>query len=206
MFCPKCGASQSDELRFCKTCGVNLHAVRQVVDTREGDEKFDWSKTWVAEMFLSEGERKRRAAELEIQRGITPDVKRYNEIKGGVITACVGLALMIFLSVFMKSIVASGKVPQDTAEILNSIWVAGVIPLFVGIGLLINGLFVSKKQAEIARRASQSGPDALEKGADARALRSADTSEFITPGFSVTEGTTKHLSSPNPKPSDTINN
>jgi len=206
MFCPKCGANQSDELRFCKTCGANLYAVRQVVDTREADEKFDWSKTWVAEMFLSEAERKRRAAELEIQRGITPEVKRYNEIKGGVITACVGLALMIFLYVFMDGIIRGGNVPPDAAEIISRIWVAGVIPLFVGIGLLINGVFVSKRQAEIARRAWQSGPDALAKGADAHALRSADTSEFIPSDFSVTEGTTKHLSTPAPKPSDTTNN
>src|SRR5215210_7036408 len=63
MFCPQCGARQtSDELRFCKACGANLHAVRQVLTAREAGEGFDWSKTWVAEMFLSEEERKRRAA------------------------------------------------------------------------------------------------------------------------------------------------
>jgi hypothetical protein len=205
MFCPKCGASQSDDLRFCKLCGANLHAVRQVVDAREADEKFDWSKTWVAEMFLSEGERKRREEELERLRGITPEVKRYNEIKGGVITAFVGVGLMIFLYVLMEGVILSGQNPPGDAEILRRIWVAGVIPLMVGVALIINGLFVSKRQAEIARRGSQAVPDALEKGADARALRSADTSEFVSPDFSVTEGTTKHLSSPGPKSSDTTN-
>src|SRR6266545_6832604 len=78
MFCPKCGSTQSDELRFCKSCGANLLAVRQVVDTRETGESFDWGKTWVAEMFMSPGEMKRRKEELERQRGITPEVKRYN--------------------------------------------------------------------------------------------------------------------------------
>src|SRR5256714_13763137 len=199
MFCPQCGSSQSDELRFCKTCGANLEAVRQVVAMREAGGKFDWSKTWVAEMFLSEGERKRREEELERQRGITPEVKRYNEIKGGVITSFVGVALMIFLSVFMKAIVAGSNVPPDAVQILNSIWVAGVFPFFVGVGLMINGIFVSKKQAEAARRAQRATPGALREGADARSLRSADTSEFIPPDYSVTEGTTKHLSSSNPK-------
>lgn len=205
MFCPKCGSNQSDELRFCKACGANLQVVRQAVEARGEDEKFDWSKTWVAEMFLSEGERKRRAEELERLRGITPEVKRYNEIKGGVITACVGAALMIFLYVFMQGIIRGGNVPANAAEILSRLWVAGVIPLFVGIGLLINGLLVSKRQAEIAARTSQSRPHALTKGAPPRALPSADTSEFITPGYSVTEGTTKHLSTPAPKSSDTVN-
>src|SRR5918997_7197448 len=97
MFCPQCGASQTEEQKFCKTCGANLQAVRQAVVVREPGDRFDWSRTWVADMFLSEGERKRRNEEIERQRGLTPDVKRYNEIKGGVITASVGLALMIFL-------------------------------------------------------------------------------------------------------------
>src|SRR2546423_12577044 len=199
MFCPQCGSSQSDELKFCKTCGANLQAVRLAVAVRAPGEKFDWSKTWVAEMFLSESERKKREEVLERQRGITPEVKRYNEIKGGVITSFVGLALMIFLYVFMQGIVVGGKVPQDTAEILSRLWVAGVLPLFVGIGLMINGIFVSKKQAEIAKREQRKTQDALREGADARALRSADTSEFIPPDYSVTEGTTKHLSSSGPK-------
>ena len=199
MFCPQCGSSQSDDLKFCKTCGANLQAVRLAVAAREPDEKFDWSKTWVAEMFLSESERKKRLEELERLRGITPEVKRYNEIKGGVITSFVGLALMIFLYVFMQGIILGGKIPPDTAEILSRIWIAGVFPFFVGAGLMINGIFVSKKQAEAARREQRATPNALREGADARALRSADTSEFIQPDYSVTEGTTKHLSTSGPK-------
>lgn len=212
MFCPKCGTNQSDDLKFCKTCGTNLQAVRLAAEAREEGEKFDWGKTWVAEMFLSEGERRRRMQELERLSGITPEVKRYNEIKGGVITACVGLALMIFLAVFMEGIVAGGKVPPDAAQILNRLWVAGVIPLFVGLGLMINGIFVSKKQAEAARRGlltskenMTQAPEALPRGAQPRPLRPADTSEFITPGFSVTEGTTQHLAAPAPKSQDPNN-
>src|SRR5438067_1041829 len=139
MFCPQCGSNQSDELKFCKLCGANLQAVRQVVATRETGDKFDWGKTWVAEMFLSEAERDKREQELERQRGITPEVKRYNEIKAGVITSFVGIGLMIFLYVFMRGIILGGKIPTDAAEIISRIWVAGVIPLFVGLGLLING-------------------------------------------------------------------
>src|SRR2546421_190368 len=100
MFCPRCGSNQNDDLKFCKTCGANLHAVRQAVDTRETEEKFDWSKTWVAEMFLSEQERKRRKEEFNRQLGMTPEVRRYNEIKAGVITSSVGIALAIFLYVY----------------------------------------------------------------------------------------------------------
>src|SRR5918998_2285033 len=141
MFCPQCGASQSEELKFCKACGVNLQAVRQAVLTGEPGEKFDWSKTWVADMFVSGPEALRRKAEMERLQGLTPEYKRYDEIKGGVITASVGVALMIFLFVFMEGIVAGGVQP-DTAEILSRVWIAGVIPFFVGLGIIFNGTFL----------------------------------------------------------------
>ena len=193
MFCPQCGNKQSDELKFCNLCGANLFAVRQVVATREADEKFDWSRTWVAEMFMSEAERKRRNAELERQRGVTPEIKRFNEIKAGVIVSSVGIGLMFLLWVIGMAIFRSGEVPPGDAEIVRSIWVAGVIPFMVGLALIINGLFVSKKIVELKRRTQQSSPEALPKGGEQPALKAADTNEFIPPGFSVTEGTTKHL-------------
>ena len=195
MFCPKCGSTQSDELKFCKSCGANLFAVRQVVDTRETAEGFDWSKTWVAEMFMSPQELKRRKEELERRRGITPEVKRYNEIKAGIITGTVGIGIAIFLYVFMQGIILSGNVTPNSAEILSRLWIAGVLPLFVGIALIINGLFVSKKLLEIARRESQNAPASLEQEPNPQSLEPADTTEFVPPRFSVTEQTTKHLRS-----------
>lgn len=211
MYCPQCGSNQSEELKFCKTCGANLQAVRLAVSARSG-EKFDWSKTWVAEMFLSEAERDKRKEELERQRGITPEVKRYNEVKGGVITACVGLGVMIFLNVFMQGIILSGQNAPGDNEILSRIWIAGIIPFFVGLALIINGLFVSKRQAEAARRfALQSAPDTTNdspdslKASKAYTLRPADTSEIIPPDFSVTDSTTRHLNVRAPKRQDADN-
>ena len=195
MFCPRCGANQSDELKFCKVCGANLYAIRQVVDTRETDEKSDRSKPWYAEMTLSDAESKRRKEELDHRRGIAPEVTRYNEIRAGVITGSVGLAVAIFLNVFMQGLILSGKIPPGTAEILSRLWIVGVIPFFVGISLIINGVFVSKRLAEIARRAAQTGSSIPEKDTNPLALRSGETTEFIPSGFSVTEQTTKHLRS-----------
>lgn len=187
MFCPQCGSQQSEELKFCKLCGANLQAVLQVMATRETGEKFDWSKTWVAEMFLS-------GVELDRQRGITPEMKRYKEIKAGVVTGCVGIGAAIFLYVLMQGIILSGNVPPGAAEILSRLWVAGVIPLFVGIALIINGLFVSKRLVEIAGQGPQpSGSNILEREPEPRSLRPAGPSEFIPSGFSVTEETTQHL-------------
>ncbi|MFN2483147.1 MAG: hypothetical protein ABR554_16945 [Pyrinomonadaceae bacterium] len=194
MFCPQCGAKQSEELRFCNLCGANLEAVRQAVQTRGSGEQFDWGKTWVAEMMLSETERKKRLAEIERERGITPEVKRYNEIKAGVITSCVGISLMIFLNVLMAGIVASGQNPPGDNEILIRVWIVGVIPFFVGLALIINGLFVSKRLAKVLRDAEAKETGSLDAPAARPALRPADMTEFIPTNFSVTEETTKHLS------------
>jgi hypothetical protein len=145
-------------------------------------------------MALYDAESKRRKEELDHRRGIAPEVTRYNEIKGGVIAGSVGLALAIFLNVFMHGLILSGSVAPDVAQILSRLWIVGVIPLFVGIALIINGVFVSKRLAEIARRAAQTGLGIPEKRTNPLELPSAQTTEFI-PSFSVTEDTTKHLRS-----------
>jgi hypothetical protein len=194
MFCPQCGSTQREDLKFCKACGVNLHAVMQVVTAKEPDEKFDWSKTWVQEMFLSAEEKKRRKAELERQRGITPEIKRYNEIKAGVIVSSLGIALSILLFVLMGGLISSGKVSLQDSEILSRLWVVGVIPLFLGLALIINGAVVSKKLVEAAKRDSRIADEGPEGEAKPQSLPLGDMIGPPAPAFSVTEQSTKHLS------------
>jgi hypothetical protein len=191
MLCPRCGSNQSDEVKFCKSCGANLQAVRDVLANREPEKRFDWGDTWLAEMFKSGQSIELRRLEMERQMGLTPAVKRYNEIKAGVITSLVGVGVAIFLLIFMQGLL--GSVSPNAAEILSRIWIAGVIPFFVGIALIINGLVVSKRMVEI-QEGEMKKRDALEGEANsARSLRPADTNEFIPTGFSVTEQTTRHL-------------
>jgi hypothetical protein len=195
MFCPRCGFTQDEELKFCKSCGANLYAVRQVVDTRETDKKPERSQPWFAEMAIYDAESKRRQDELDHRRGIAPEVRRYNEIKAGVITGSVGVGVTIFLAIFMQGLVLSGNVSAGAAEILSRIWVAGLIPVVVGLALIINGVFVSKKLAEVVKRAADAAPEIEEPKTNPLELRSAETTEFIPASYSVTEDTTKHLKS-----------
>ena len=190
MLCPRCGSNQSDEVKFCTSCGANLHAVREVLANREPAKKFDWSDTWVAEMFMSADAQERRKLEMERRLGITPAMKRYNEIKAGVITSSVGVGVSIFLFVFMQGLV--NVVGVEARQILPHLWVAGVIPFFVGLALIINGLVVSKKMVEL-QEGDAKKRDALEGEVDQRALRAAESTDFAPARFSVTEGTTRHL-------------
>jgi len=160
------------------------------LETPEG-KKFDWSNTWMAEMFMSGQANELRKREMERQLGITPEVKRYNEIKAGVIVSCVGIAISVFLFILMQGIAAHAR-PED-AEILLRIWIAGIIPFMVGLALIINGVVVSKKMVEVMERGRKE-PQALDDGPAPRGLRPADTNEFIPANMgSVTDQTTRHL-------------
>jgi len=197
MFCPNCGSTQSDDLKFCKSCGANLGAVRTALVSRETGDKFDWSKTWIAEMLMSGEESVKRAAEIERLQGITPETKRRNEIKAGVITASAGVGVMITVLIIMQGIILSGNVSEAVAQILSRVWIAGVIPIFVGLALIINGMFISKKGVR---------PDINRTDAANKELGPVPAADFLPPAetnqlrsalpFSVTDETTQHLKEP----------
>jgi hypothetical protein len=189
MFCPGCGVQSPDDLKFCRQCGANLHGAREGMMSRSTGEKFDWSKTWVADIFLSEDEKERR-------RGVTAEDKWLNEIKGGVITSFAGLGVMVFLRLFLD-VVANQKSPGDAA-ILRSVWLAGIIPFVVGLGLIFNGLFITrrivKRKEERAQTAEPSpkAPAAFPaKTTNHLAIDSAPAS-----GAGVIEDTTARLQEP----------
>ena len=192
MICPRCASNQVDDIKFCTACGANLEAVREALARRESGKAFDWGDTWVAEMFMSHKAQEARKRELERQMGITPEIKRYQEIKAGVIVSSIGIGLSIFLYWFMQGVV--GHVGPEEREIIRRIWIAGIIPFMVGLALIINGVVVSKKMVEIQQRDEERHKDLGEGAPTPRGLRAADTSEFIPTGVSVTEGTTRHLS------------
>src|SRR2546427_4362308 len=86
---------------------------------------------------------------------------------------------------FFEGVILGGNVPPNAVEIIRRLWIVGVIPFLVGIGLIINGLFVSKGLVKILQQESETGADALAKGPEPHTLRSAETTEFIPPDFSV---------------------
>jgi hypothetical protein len=186
MFCPGCGIQVSDDLKFCKQCGANLHGAREGMMSRSTGEKFDWSKTWVAEMFLTEEEKERR-------RGVTAQDKWLNEIKGGVITSFAGVGAMIFLKLFLD-VVANQKSPGD-AEILRSVWLAGIVPFIVGLGLIFNGLLITRGILKRRERQSQPSPPAP-TALPAKTTNHLAVDPAPMSGSGVSEDTTAHLPGP----------
>ena len=187
MFCPNCATQITDEMKFCRKCGANLQGVQEAM-TGRGSKPIDWDKTWVKEMLLSQEERERR-------QGKTPEMKRMEEIKGGVITSAVGIGAMIFLYFFLGAVGASegGK----DAVVLGRIWLAGLVPFLVGLALIFNALIVSKRIVRLKKEQEERLSNAT-----ARTLATGTTNQLpevetpYTPNYSVTEQATFPLPQP----------
>jgi hypothetical protein len=184
MFCPGCGLQVSDNLKFCRKCGANLHGAREGMMSRPVEEKPDWSKSWAANIIL--------AKKLQERMRGTAEERRLNEIKGGVITSLAGSGLTIFLYFFLNVVAEQAG---DAAEIVRDLWMVGIIPILVGIGLIINGVFVSRRLALLKEDQAQTKVSA---SPTPPALPAKTTNHLVTDavqpaGASVTEDPTLHL-------------
>ena len=186
MFCPQCGNETTEALKFCKRCGADL---RRVVKAMSGKvDPADWGRA-----MLEEYQEERLRKKMK-----TVEEKRIEEIKAGVITSSVGVGVTIFLTIFFSALASTQA--GNEAVILKAIPFAGLIPLFVGLGLIFNGMVVSKKLQ------AQNRPNE-QMWAPPQSIVSPETSPIQqltegTPGldFSVTDQTTTRLKEPIPVP------
>jgi hypothetical protein len=192
MFCPGCSFKVNDDLKFCRQCGANLRGVREAMTSNSTGEKSDLSKNWWADIAHAH-------AMKELGIGITPEEKRLNEIKGGVITSFVGIGVMIFLYFFLD-VVAKGEPNPGDAEIIRNVWMVGIIPFLIGISIIFNGLFISRRLVKLKEQQAQTAMPASQYPA---AMPAKTTDQLVVDaaplgGHSVTEDTTAHLTRPAP--------
>jgi hypothetical protein len=111
---------------------------------------------------------------------------------------------MVFLSLLFNAIASTIEGPGG--NILRSLWAVGLIPFLIGLGILFNGLFVSKRIVELKRQQEQkdqqsplfSAPNTLDTSPVARLV---EPSQPPISDFSVTETTTTKLREPVAAPS-----
>src|SRR5262245_18914526 len=197
MYCPSCGIEASDQTKYCTKCGVNLRRVKGVLGkggagAKQGD---DWGQ------FLLE----ERKAKGEIRKKKTPEEKRLEELKAGVITSSVGLGLMVFLGLLFNAIASTMEGPEG--NILRSLWAVGLIPFMIGLGITFNGLFVSKRIVELKRQQElkERQKQLFTAPNTSPVARLVEPSQSPISDFSVTETTTTKLREPvaEPSPRDT---
>jgi hypothetical protein len=197
MYCPSCGTEVSDQTKYCTKCGVNLRRVKGLLGKGGAGvrEEVDWQMATLEDW----------KAEREKRRKKTPEEKRLNEIKGGVITSSVGFALMIFLSLLFDAIASTIDGPES--NILRSLWVVGLIPFMVGLGILFNGLIVSRRIVDLKRQQERKDRQAplFSAPETSPVARLVEPAQSPISDFSVTETTTTKLREPvaAPAPRDT---
>jgi len=191
MFCPQCGREAPAPYKFCKSCGANLYAVKKALAQESGVTSAD-TTDWPAVAY-------NKLKDAIDSRKKSDEEKRLEEIKAGVITTLVGVGTTFFLYFLMTAIAAT--VPENEVAILLTIRWIGLVPLLIGLGLLFNGLVISKrairlKQAEESRYFP---PESLPV-VDTSPMRRL--SEPPISDFSVTEPTTTRLREPAPVESE----
>jgi len=194
MFCPSCGTESNEQTKYCTKCGLDLRRVKGAL-VKGGfgvNEMNEWQQRHL-DMWREEQENYRKR---------TPEEKRLNEIKGGIITSCVGLSIMIFLGVLFNAIANSVGNP-DVNGILRAIPLAGLIPFLIGVGIIFNGMVIGKRIVEEKRRKEQ------QRNHQPMVSIVPDTAPvegllqpYQTPvsDFSITETTTTKLREPAPVP------
>ena len=192
MFCPSCGLEENQINQFCRACGADLRSVRVALEKpdnitesavsareeigravaakiREMDSAHDLKK--VAEDVLPQIEKF-----LE-----SPEQRRLRRFRAGVVVSSAGIGItLMFILISMTE--------KDALFIFG----AGLITLFIGLGIIINGLLSTIPSKNVAN----SPPDARNQreldpaGAHTQDLVLPETSDIFS---SVTERTTRHL-------------
>lgn len=138
MYCPQCGTLSPDDRKYCTTCGLNLMLVSDVILHRSRSAKGGSSWPSLMEMIFGK------------QREPTPEERRLNDIRNGIITMLTGAGITLFLYFLMNAVAARPDVRPEDAPIIRAVALCGIIPFMTGIGLLINGLFFWKVSSRVS--------------------------------------------------------
>lgn len=180
MYCPNCGQASPEDRRFCKFCGTNLSLVSEALSRgRVPNRNLSDATAWVIEELFGE------------KPDPPPEKRQLNDIRSGVITSFVGIGLSAFLYFLMEAVASSSHIDPGAAPIVRSIWLVGLIPFFIGIALIVNGIFFYKP----LRRSG------TESTTPSRTLPGSETPSIASHAgvrlpASVTEQTTHRLDAP----------
>ncbi len=116
MYCPKCATLQSDDQKFCRSCGQNLEFIAEIIGDKSKADK-------IKAVFGIKAQQKKRKNRLESLSGLTIIMSLFI---GCLIPVAIGLSYLIILPIPLMPLIL----------ILSGI--AG-ITLFGGISLAIYG-------------------------------------------------------------------
>jgi hypothetical protein len=195
MFCPGCGIEDLQSNQFCRACGTDMRPVRTALARADSiTESAESARDEIGRAVAAKIRETRSAKELaKVTEEILPEIEKFLEspeerklrrLRAGTILSSVGLGVAIALSIV-------GAIAGNE----RFLFLAGLgcIAFFLGLGFVLNGLFLSVPKKRFSDRSfdadSQRELDA-EVVPPTELQMPAVQSLFST---SVTEHTTKHL-------------
>jgi hypothetical protein len=150
MFCPVCGSEQLSQ--YCRSCGMDLRRLHSVLEKQdETKTPYISAREEIGRAFADKIRELKSAKELskvveEVLPGIesflaSPEEKRLNRIRSGMITAAVGLGAALAFATL-------GWLKEDSG---GPIFVAGLglTTFLIGLGIMLNGwLFTIPKKPD----------------------------------------------------------
>ena len=193
MFCPSCGLQETQSNQFCRACGNDLRPVRGMLENPDSITVSATSaRDEIGQAFASRINAITSAKDLhlitekvlpEIEKFLeSPEERRLRTVRAGSMVSFVGLGAMIgfYIASFNN---------------MDMLFFAalGFITFFIGLSLVVNGLFFTVPKKLIEERSSdaesQRQLDNLDVNTNELLMPPTAQSEFS----SVTEHTTKHL-------------
>jgi hypothetical protein len=171
MFCPKCGAHNLEDAKYCRSCGADIRLVPQALRGR-----------------LPEGVYGEDEGEALVETGRKERKSKSNKpptLEKGLENLFSGIA---FLIIFMLGFFYMRG--------LFMVWVWFVIPGLGYVGQGLGQLIRSRSAGQALPPSDSFHPAAALPPTPALGLPSAATGEIKSPPASVTESTTRNLASP----------
>lgn len=202
MFCPNCGLKDQSSNQFCRSCGTGLHAVRSALE--QPDEITTSAVTAreeigraisvkIAELENTHDLRQvvyevlpavERFLESPEEKHSHQQEKRLNQIREGVLTSVVGLAIILCF------LLISWITKEEKILIASAL---GLLVLMIGLGITVSALWFTVLPKRLAhsspRTPKQIVVDDKPNIYPEKELSSTPNSNFN----SVTEGTTREL-------------
>lgn len=203
MYCPECGIEERAANQFCHACGSDLRRVRLATETPDSitasavSARDEIGRAVAAKIRETQStyELKKVAEDVlpQIEKFLeSPEEKRLRRMRTGMIISSIGLGAAIGISI--ASFAMKDQGPMFLAGL-------GIVTFFIGLGFLLNGVFLTVPKKSLADRTSDA--------ASQRALDSISgtTNDLQLPEpaslfSSVTENTTQHLKEKQPAQRD----
>jgi hypothetical protein len=197
MFCPGCGLEDKQSNQYCRACGTDLKPVRYALEKPDSVTASAASaRDEIGRAIAAKIRESTSPAELavvaedvlpEVEKFLeSPEEKRMRRMRTGMLLSSIGFGTALGVALITAFIAVKDF------EFLFLISLAGVVTFFIGLGFILNGVFLTVPRKVLDDHSTDAD---RQRALD---LEPAPTNDLVLPEASsefasVTEQTTRHL-------------